>query len=264
MSIHMVIKQNTGSAEVRAAGMGAMLLDIPARNAALEELSGLERELLDGALPVGSVEFVRAAMALARVAEPENMSYPLAVRHLMRRGAALSTAGAARGQRAFVKPARTKAFTGFVFDPRAPADPDSRDDLEAFMALPKDEPVWVCEQVAFAGEWRAYVLGSELIGLGRYDPDGADEADEPEKEWIQGAIDAMRASPDAPAACAIDVGRLENGSLALVEVNDAWALGLYGKALAPRVYLEFLSARWAQMRGEPVPVMSPGPRLGRK
>jgi len=42
----------------------------------------------------------------------------------------------------------------------------------------------------------------------------------------------------------LDVGRLSTGGTALVETNDAWAIGLYGKALTPRVYLDFLGKRW--------------------
>ena len=34
------------------------------------------------------------------------------------------------------------------------------------------------------------------------------------------------------------------GKTVLVEVNDAWAIGLYGRALDPKDYLNFLGNRW--------------------
>jgi hypothetical protein len=45
-----------------------------------------------------------------------------------------------------------------------------------------------------------------------------------------------------PFAC--DVGVLSNGLTAIVEINDAWAIGLYGKCLQPREYTDFLFTRW--------------------
>ena len=50
---------------------------------------------------------------------------------------------------------------------------------------------------------------------------------------------------------AVDVGVLANGRTAIVELSDAWALGLYahartpvGTAWKPQDYIEFLQQRW--------------------
>jgi hypothetical protein len=40
------------------------------------------------------------------------------------------------------------------------------------------------------------------------------------------------------------MGVLSTGETAIVEVNDFWAIGLYDRALNPRVYLDLLQRRW--------------------
>jgi hypothetical protein len=45
----------------------------------------------------------------------------------------------------------------------------------------------------------------------------------------------------------LDWGELEWGEPALVEVNDAWALGFYKGTLSDKDYIEMLYARWQQL-----------------
>ncbi len=63
--------------EERLAHQVAMLEDLPLCAVGVEALEQYTEQLAGGVwLPVGSVEFVRRAMALAGLAEPANLSYP--------------------------------------------------------------------------------------------------------------------------------------------------------------------------------------------
>lgn len=253
-----VIRHNVDTAETRAVGHAALLHGLRCFRSSLEDLQMHGDFLRAGALPVGSVEFVREAMRLARVSEPPSLSYPPELDHLLGRRIDLMPLDRVRGTR-FIKPARTKLFTGFVWHEQDDwaYDPHDLEQLQALRQMPSDTMVWVSDPVRFQCEWRFYVLDGEVIGAGRYDPDGAETAPAPKAEVVSDALQRMKESPGAPVAWALDVGVLDDGRTVLVEVNDGWALGLYGNALAPRDYLRFLAARWMQMAAEaPVAVPS--------
>lgn len=242
-----LLLQDVPSQETRAAMAGALLQEHPVEVLRVP-MAGLTHETVaprlrsGSALPVGTVEFVREALRAAGITEPWNMSYPHELQRYLRRDVHRVLAGEVRG-RWFVKPLSTKAFTGFVFNSGADPSlltPEMREQHEAFSALPATVPVWISAPVEFVSEWRFYVRDRKVIGEARYDPDGADEAPEPDSDTVREAAESL---PTAQP-CALDFGVLRSGETALVEVNDAWALGLYGGALSGREYLEFLWARW--------------------
>lgn len=248
----VILKQDPssdpGRVESRAITMAGMLADVPIKIVGLNALAEHAEALRANALPVGSVEFVREAMRVAGAPEPENMSYPAALRGHLHRVVARCSADEIR-DRCFVKPVRTKLFTGFVFTPgqdRIDYEEHDREQLDVFVGLPSTELVWTSEAVVFVAEWRAYVIDGVVSGVGRYDPDGLDDVEEPAMGWLQDAATAVFNAGEV-ASFAIDVGRLADGRLALVEVNDAWALGLYDRALEPKDYLRMLWSRWLQI-----------------
>jgi len=269
----MIIRQEWRSiapcpfgAESRAVARDALLMDIPTRMSGLDDLV-LHRDALQaGALPVGSVEFVRAAMELAGVNEPAPMSYPECLLPLLGRSVSQARldelvelnqtgqSGLPDAPPRFIKPVRTKLFNGFIWEPQKPDSQYTAHDLEQLQALRSlrdqtpAEPVWISEVVTMASEWRFYVLGSRLVGQARYD-DGHEDALEPEMSVVSHAIALMdqQTSP-APAAYALDFARLADGRTVLVEANDAWALGLYAHAMPSQRYMQMLAARWAQLR----------------
>lgn len=235
--------------EERIAHQVALLEDIPLRRARLAELGSFAAALTAGTVvPVGSVEFVRRAMVLAGIAEPENLSYPPALRPYLHRRVEQREVGSVLGKW-FVKPVLTKSFTGFVFDTLDNPDHLSCHDrlqLSAFLALDPRTPVWVSEPVSWTSEVRYYVLEGEIHGEGRYD-DGPEDAPLADVAVVREMVSRYSASAGAPVAFAIDVGRLEDGSTALVEVNDMWAVGYYSGTLSERAYVRMLHRRWAQL-----------------
>ena len=238
------------SAEHRALLHASMLADLPVVRVAMSGLVAHAEALRSGsAVPAGSVEYVREALRVAGVAEPPPLSYPEPLLPYLGRRVELSGAGQLAG-RCFVKPRRTKLFTGFVFDaaaaPGAYTDHD-REQLVVLQSLPPDEPVWCCDVVQIVGEWRYYVLRDVVLGRGRYDPDGADDAPQPDEATVGRAVHAMRAL--GIVAYSLDVGVLADGRTVVVEANDAWALGLYERAIRPAAYWEMLRTRWLQIGG---------------
>jgi hypothetical protein len=248
-----ILLQPSDSPEPGYVGMGALLEQIATRRVAYADL-GRYADLLHAgeAMPVGSVEFVREAMRVGGIPEPENISYVSPVQPFLRRRIERRTAGSVLGTW-FVKPVRTKQFTGFVFDtlsdPASFCDHDF-EQWQVFSRLPPETEVWVSEPVTFVCEWRYYVLDNHLLGRVRYDPYGEDDAPQPDQSIVDEAIEAMQQPASdwvAPRSYALDFGVLDSGATALVEANDAWALGLYGAAMSPRTYLHMLRSRWEQI-----------------
>lgn len=246
MNPELVVLQNRPSAETRAVRLACLTNDIPIVNSSIQVLELYGQQLrLGSCLPVGTVEFVRVAMQAAGIREPENMSYPEGAQRFLGRSLRRMKAGQVLG-RWFVKPLATKAFTGFVFDSQAGElaySQADRESLATFLAMPADAPVWLSEPVQFQCEWRFYVQDGRIIGSARYDPTGADDAPAPDTGVVSDCIEATAlATPYV-----IDFGVLQDGKTVLIEVNDAWAVGLYEKALEPLEYVRFLHSRWQSL-----------------
>lgn len=249
MPVNRLILQAETSAEVRACLMAASMASppVPVLRASLTTLPDVARLIAAGvAAPVGSVEFVRAAMAAAGIQEPEPMSYPVELLRFCGREIKQRRAGEVIGT-CFVKPVRTKLFSGFVFDTMTDPDsltPHDREQYDAFMALEPSEPVWISEVVRFQSEWRYYVDAGKVLGKARYDAEGDAGAPEPDEGTVAKIISSLPF--DHP--CAVDVGVLGDGSTALVEVNDAWAIGFYQDAMPAKDYMAYLVKRWESIR----------------
>lgn len=231
------------------------MLDLPQALCDVEDLPAYAPALKAGsAVPHGSVEFVRAALACAGCAEPVNLSYPAALQAWLGREvrAGLRSDIERLGRPVFVKPQRTKAFTGFVLpasEARATLSAHDAEQWAVLQDLAPQTPLWFSEPVELLCEWRFYVCEGVLLGAARYDPDGADDAPAPDARVVQAAVDAFK--DQAPVAYALDfaVSPAPDGTLRsiLVEANDAWALGLYGRALSPSQYWRMVQLRWHQL-----------------
>ena len=97
-------------------------------------------------------------------------------------------------------------------------------------------------------EFRAYVIGARTVALDHYD---GDPDLRPCERVIAEAVRAYYDSGEAPAGYGIDFGVLDDGSTALVEANDGYALGAYG--IAADLYADVLLARWAQLMATRLP-----------
>ncbi len=243
--VEHVMLQDVNSVEVRACRLACLMNDIPHSNASLEKIAGGAHALGPNTLLVGSVEFVQAGLTLLGCS-PAPMSYPRQVKRFLRRSVQMTTIDelmASNHARIFVKPVAVKLFTGFVFVRGRSFADYSESDQQSYhemRALAGSTPVWISEEVRFLSEWRYYVQNGQVLGCARYD-DGPDQSLEPSVDEVMGCVKALgRAAPYC-----LDFGVDASGQTLLVEANDAWAIGLYGKALEPVVYLRFLAQRWA-------------------
>lgn len=198
---------------------------------------------LDGdSFIMGTMPCMHGAMKQLGIAIPAANDYPRSLRPLLRREIRLARLGeveaaVAEGLSAaiFVKPAeRMKTFTGRVFDHPG--------DLYFLGGVSRRQPVWCSSAVVWRSEFRAYVIGAEVVGLDHY---AGDAALRPCGRTIAEAVRTYRASGEAPAAYGIDFGVLDNGETALVEVNDGYSLGAYRIGAEP--YAQLLMTRWAQL-----------------
>lgn len=250
---YQLLKQaNVQYSDLNTAYMAACLLDIPVQSCSIEHLDNWKDPLSTAkdilTVPIGSVEFIRRAMSIAGLKEPPPLSYPEALQPFLRRTVRLGTAGETPSGY-FVKPVATKLFTGFLVPGSSEItllDEHTREQYQVFLSLPNDTPVWISEPVEFISEHRVYILNSEIVGIGRYD-DGEDDSSSPLIETIGEMLDTFEGGGRAPVAYSIDAGVLTDGTTALVECNDAWALGYYKGTLSPKDYLRMLIARWSQI-----------------
>lgn len=131
---------------------------------------------------------------------------------------------------AFVKPA-----DGKIFEPRVYL---SGSDLPSDQHVDQDIAVLRSGVVDFRLEIRCFVRGRTVVTLSPYWRDGelASDADgqwpfvgseESEALEFAGSVLSDRRIV-MPPACTLDVGRLADGSWAVIEANPAWGAGLYG------------------------------------
>ena len=245
------ILQKVSTPEVLAVLNACMSADVPVKRCAAESLEQYAVDLRNGALPVGSVEFVREAMHTTGLIEPEWSCYPISLQKYFHRTIQ-------RGKRreivdiCFVKPVTTKLFDGFVLDPdsiSAPEDVHTALQWSTLNALDSETELWIAEPVEFISEWRYYVTNGRLVARARYDQHGCEQAPQPNPSIVADAV--LEVWGELGHSFALDMGVLSNGETALVEVNDAWAIGRYGGSITPRAYLEFLQSRWADIASQP-------------
>lgn len=313
-----LVCQRGNTAETRTAVSASLISDLTVIRANTADLINPPKPgepahpaiaaLRSGALPIGDVPFVQAAAQAAGVTLPGVSCYPSALRGMLGRKVVSTDADAVVGwaraamlpaEGLFVKPVRTKLFTGFVLNDLVikwgdnpavvsglrslEADPESAEGRAAvaklidassregvdphalaeaalqwasLQACLRDEPVWVSPAVEVVAEWRLYVQGAPggytALAEARYDPCGPHDLAPPPASWAAELLALAATDPCAPASLALDVGWLRGakGELlpALIEVNDAWALGLYGRCMSPLAWVQFLWTRWDQLR----------------
>ena len=177
--------------------------------------------------PLGSVEWTRAYAAVFGVSLQNPQTYPDDLRRFLLRDVRQATFADALPHE-FVKPLICKQFIAGI---RGEMYSEMIDDWS---------PAYISEPVKWIAEWRMYVCQGKIVGGAQYS-DGDDA--EPPVAWAQTLADHWR---EQPAGWSLDVGMLDDGRLALVEVNDGWALGFY-KGCPPQAYLAVISARWAEI-----------------
>lgn len=186
----------------------------------------------------GYIQDVHEGLRLLGRPIPENVDYPLELQPYLGRSFGVSTLGAVRSmtEPIFVKPQEHKKFTGFVW----------RNDASSRMwavTIPDETPVFVSEVVEFVAEFRAFILGHDILDVRPYKGDWSKG---PHRGIVEQAAKVHREA-GAPVAYCCDWGVTSDGRTLLVERNEGYSCGSYG--LRPPLYATFLAARWYEMAG---------------
>lgn len=196
-------------------------------------------------VPVGTVEFVEEFARVMNLTLPTPLSsFDEELQPYLLRNVREGTIKEALAHE-FVKPRnKVKLFTGC-----------SRSSLPG--GIDEDEPVWIIENVPFESEFRFYmhelaIRGAEVYGWARYDDLGVINP-EPDVGLVEDIARTL-SEIGAPNAYSIDIGwRPDIERYCLIEINDAWALGLYNntdKQSNPptmQQYADMLYSRWVQI-----------------
>ena len=132
----------------------------------------------------------------------------------------------------FIKPLYGyKSFTGHVIT--------EFKDLIRSAEFDNNFPILVQDAINFKSEWRVYVIGEEVKGIGHYN---GNPIAFPDQTFIKEAIDRFTSHP---AAYGIDFGLTTENETVLIEINDGFSIGNYG--LEDYHYARLLEARWDEL-----------------
>lgn len=132
----------------------------------------------------------------------------------------------------FIKPKdKLKKFTGFVLK--------SRDDWFLTDGAGDGTTILCSEPVKFVSEYRIPVINGTVMDYCHYDGNSAMV----DKNEVQKMVMDYT---DAPSAYCLDVGVLDTGETALIEINDAFACGSY--TMSPETYGNLLTTRWNELK----------------
>ena len=135
----------------------------------------------------------------------------------------------------FIKPAnKIKAFTGFQVDNKLMFDLFS----EGYQG-----DILVQDVLDIISEYRIYVTDGKIVGCKHY---SGDFLKFPQGHIINSIFQKAKQML-THHSYTIDVAVLEDGTTALIELNDGWACGNYG--LEPLDYYLFCRNRWLQITG---------------
>lgn len=123
--------------------------------------------------------------------------------------------------RAFIKPANDKVFQYGIYEKGSDAP---------IRFVDPSCPCIVSEVVEFDIEVRGYVYNREIVALDYYRLIGAteEEAREGAVNFLQPLLDSAH-DLNLPSSVVVDVGHIEGVGWSLVEANQIYASGLYGR-----------------------------------
>ena len=210
-----------------------------------DELAAHARALrTGGCLPVGTPAFMRLAIQLAHLPEPDWTCWPSRlVAYMLSQPKRVTAASALRMRRPLVvHPLATDQFKPFLLaDSVRNMSPDDLEHLRRLRQLPANEPVRVSPALELAAEWRYYVLHGEVVGSAPCSPTKPESAC-PALEDVSAIVAAI---PD-DAAYAVDVGLLRDGGSTLLRVHDPLRVELIPLGSDRPSPLSFLRMQWTR------------------
>lgn len=187
-------------------------------------------------LVVGSVEAMNTAFNRLGIQPPTPAYYPNYLKPYFHREIWSGTvkdvmAKLIFGHSVFAKSKEWKKITGQVFD-----------HTTGFSVLNENEKsleMYLSDCVNFVSEYRVYVQGDEIKTVCHYWGDDI----EYDCSVVEQIADLLYRNNPTLKAYVFDIGVLSTGETALVEVNDAWAIGAYS-GIDAKQYYNLLQIRW--------------------
>ena len=218
---------------------------IPVYEAGAKEMNRGRVQLSADDLVFGTTPFTLDAMRQLGITPPSHAPYPSSLKPWFHRKINHPTPLSnvmqyleQQGCEIFIKPAEGwKRFTGFV----ASTSTDHR-----FMGASLRSFVWTSEVVKFVSEWRCYCANGKLLDVQIAPNENSFGITHPSWSEILQMYMTLRDAGQAIDGFVMDVGILDTGELALVEVNDGFSFGAYGNVTSDTMY-EVVSARWKQL-----------------
>lgn len=245
--LHSVLLQAPETPEgfSTAAAVRQHRLPVQVLRARPDELAQHARALRTGGrLPVGTPAFMRLAIQLARLPEPDWTCWPSRLdAYMLNQPHRVTAASALRMRRPLViAPLASDQFKAFLLaDNVRRMSPEDLDHLRRLQQLPASEPVLVSPALELAAEWRYYVLHGEVVGFGPCQP-GTPVTARPDLEDVS----AIVAAAPGDAAYAIDVGLLRAGGSTLLRVHDPLRMELIPVGADRPSALSFLRMQWTR------------------
>ena len=177
---------------------------------------------------IGSVEATCYFFKKCGIEEPKYLGYPKELKMFMHRKIQETTFSELEEKSPFkfpyfIKPSNhVKLFTGSLLK----SEKDYKFMKEFYPEISSDTELYISEPINLISEYRCFVHKNELKGIQWYD---GDFKEFPNSDIILEMIDAYKNV--APVSYTLDVGIYDDFDglkMALVEVNDFWAIGSYG------------------------------------
>lgn len=203
-------------------------------------------ELLNNALPIGSVQFIQKTFELLDINQPTFTTYPVLPDnyYFYNRKITISTVGDFIyncDKPTFIKPTKIKDFTGFVFKGlnHNLYNTFEKEQLQIFKSYRLNDAILTSTIKHFIAEWRLYIINGNLIASCRYDDN--------DTEYLVDINFINKLLPHLEnKTLTVDIGLSQNGKFSIVEFNDAWAIGKY-KDISDKNYLLLLHTRWNEI-----------------
>lgn len=208
-----------------------------------EQIKQLNQKEIAKFVPVGTVEYIREYCNHMNIQLPESVYLLDDLSPFFKRNVREGLLKDANPDE-FVKPSRrVKLFTGCLAS-------------EVPSEISPETPVTISDRVTFQSEYRFYIHdfvgGPRIYGWSRYD-DKPYSNPPPDLSLVKALANVIHKAL-GPNAYSIDIGWVEEiQEYALVEINDAWALGFYENSdpnsRPPRRsdYVDMLVSRWRQI-----------------
>lgn len=197
-------------------------------------------------IPVGSVEFTKEFFKLINIDVPTFNQYPVLSKDFYKRKIELCTVSDLLSYQhldCFIKSYQLKQFNGFIYKGVKYQGYDNHDkeQIDILLNLPNDTLLIKSNIIDIKYEFRCYVVNKKMISWCQYDDSEDYFFVYHNRDLLQSIVDEISYN-----TYALDFCILIDNSIAIIELNDAWAIGKY-QGITKEMYFDFIKTRWKEI-----------------